>query len=327
MGNLQKITKTSATSGILDEILRTPEMERQFDPERHAIDPARTHLNYGLVQRDITPTEYLKKRLSEVKVQNRADVKVLGQWVWTMPKDLDPQYQEQFFEEIYRYNVEKFGEENICYAQVHLDETTPHLHLGIIPIVKVDKARTDGKTEKCCAKDVFNREYFQHAHSDLQQYLERKLGVEVNLLNGESLGVDGIANYKAAKDLAKQIPVLQATVDELNEEIEEKRETIKQLDAEIAEKTGILQNLKGIVEGVKEKLKGVVEFLKGHPNMLEMFYHWITGGEKTEEEAKATIDNYVADTEITLQKVNGIIIPDEDPDEPMQRLDRGGISR
>lgn len=323
MGNLQKITKTSATSGILDEILRTPEMERQFDSERHAIDPARTHLNYGLVQRDITPTEYLKKRLSEVKVQNRSDVKVLGQWVWTMPKDLDPQYQEQFFEEIYRYNVEKFGAENICYAQVHLDETTPHLHLGIIPIVKVDKARTDGKTEKVCAKEVFNREYFQHAHSDLQQYLERKLGVEVNLLNGESLGVDGIANYKAAKDLAKQIPVLQATVNELNKEIKEKRETIKQLDAEIAEKKGTLQSLKGIVSDIQKKIKGILETLKGHPNMLEMFYHWITGWAKDNEEVKAKVVEYTTDMEIELIKANGIVIPDVDPDKPIIRQDNG----
>lgn len=326
MGNLQKTTKQAACSGILDEILRTPELERTFDPEKHEIDPTRTHLNYGLIDHGMSPTDFLKKRLSEVKVQNRADVKVLGQWVWTMPKDLEPKYQEQFFEEIVKYHIDKFGAENLCYAQVHLDERTPHLHLGIIPIVKVDKARTDGKTEKCCAKDVFTREYLQHAHADLQKHLESKLGVDVNLLNGETLGVDGIANYKKAKDLAQQIPVLQATINELNEEIEEKREEIKQLDAEIAEKKGVLHSLKGIVSEIQEKIKGLLETLKGHPNMLEMFYHWITGGEKTEEEAKATIDNYVADTEITLQKVNGIIIPDEDPDEPMQRLDRGGIS-
>lgn len=291
MGNLQKITKTAATSGMLDEIERTPEQKRKFDPEKHAINPELTHLNYSLIDHGVTPTEYLNQRLSEVKVQNRSDVKVLGQWVWTMPKDLDPQYQERFFEEIVKYNVEKFGAENICYARVHLDETTPHLHLGIIPIVKVKTPRTDGKTEKCCAKEIFNREYFQHAHSELQQYLESKLGVEVNLLNGETLGVDGIANYKAAKDLAKQIPILESRIEELNAEIEEKEEKVKKLDAEISEKTGILANIKNLLTAAKEKLESTLEFVKGHPNMFEMFLHWLHP-DKTSEETKNTVKEY-----------------------------------
>ncbi len=325
MGNLQKTTKQAACSGILDEILRTPELGRTFDPEKHEIDPTRTHLNYSLIDHGMLPTDFLQKRLSEVKVQNRSDVKVLGQWVWTMPKDLDPKYQEQFFEEIVKYHINKFGAENLCYAQVHLDERTPHLHLGIIPIVKVDKARTDGKTEKCCAKDVFTREYLQHAHADLQKHLESKLGVDVNLLNGETLGVDGIANYKKAKDLAQQIPVLQATINELNEEIEEKREEIKQLDAEIAEKKGVLHSLKGIVSEIQEKIKGLLETLKGHPNMLQMFYHWITGGEKDEEEVKEKVVEYTEEMEIGLTEVNGLVIPDEDPDEPIIKRDYGPI--
>ena len=299
MGNLQKITKTSATSGMLDEIERTPEQKRKFDPEKHAINPDLTHLNYSLIDHGVSSTEYLKQRLSEVKVQNRADVKVLGQWVWTMPKDLDPQYQEQFFEEIVKFNVEKFGAENICYARVHLDETTPHLHLGIIPIVKIEGHRTDGKTEKCCAKEVFNRAYFQRAHSELQQYLEAKLGTEVNIINGQTLGVDGIQNYKAAKDLAKQIPILEARVDELNAEIEEKEEKVKELDAEIIEKTSILNNIKNLLADAKKKLETALEFVKGHPNFFEMFLHWLHP-DKSREDTQATVKEYTDE----LKKVN-----------------------
>ena len=291
MGNLQKITKTSATSGILDEIERTPEQKRKFDPEKHAINPELTHLNYSLIDHGVSSTEYLKQRLSEVKVQNRADVKVLGQWVWTMPKDLEPQYQEQFFEEIVKYHVEKFGAENICYARVHLDEATPHLHLGIIPIVKINGHRTDGKTEKCCAKDVFNRAYFQSAHADLQKYLEAKLGTEVNIINGQTLGVDGIQNYKAAKDLAKQIPILEARVDELKAEIEEKEEKVKELDAEISEKAGILNNIKNLLADAKKKLEATLEFIKGHPNMFEMFLNWLHP-DKSSKENQATVKAY-----------------------------------
>jgi hypothetical protein len=290
MGNLQKITRQAAMSGILDEIERTPDMKRIFDPEKHAINPDLTHLNYSLVEHTEKATDYLQKRLSEVKVQNRADVKVLGQWVWTLPKDLDPKYQKQFFQEIYNFNVEKFGAENICYATVHLDETNPHLHLGIIPVVKIDGHRTDGFTEKVRAKDVFDRNYLQHAHSELEQYLNDKLGTEVHIINGQTLGVDGIKNYKAAKDLAKTVAALNTEIVEKKEEIRKldtiidgKKDELASINKEIEVQTGVLNKLKLAAEKVKGLIKNVVESIKGAPNMLDMFYYWLNRNASKEE--------------------------------------------
>ena len=335
MGNLQKITRNLAPS-VLDEIERTPETAKKFNPETHYIRPELTQFNYDLTQRNMSALDYLNKRLSEVKVQNRSDVKVLGQWVWTMPKDLDPVYQDEFFREIYNYNVEKFGEENICYATVHVDELTPHMHLGIIPIVKVDKVRTDGKTEKVCAKDVFTREYLQHAHADLEQYLETNLGVEVNILNGETLGVDGIRNFKAAKDLAKQIPQLQAQVKALNAEIYEKQDVSRELDKEIETKQDVISGLdreitmqRGILGKLKEKVKEVkdivekmTEKLTGHPNMFQMFYHWLRKGKETEEEREEAVNNYgryLDKYDLTLQDTERSI---DDIDDEIKRIKR-----
>lgn len=335
MGNLQKITRSLAPS-VLEEIERTPEIAQKFNPETHYIRPELTQFNYDLTQRNMSALDYLNKRLSEVKVQNRSDVKVLGQWVWTMPKDLDPVYQDEFFREIYNYNVEKFGEENICYATVHVDEQTPHMHLGIIPIVKVDKVRTDGKTEKVCAKDVFTREYLQHAHADLEQYLETNLGVEVNILNGETLGVDGIRNFKAAKDLAKQIPQLQAQVKALNAEIYEKQDVSRELDKEIETKQDVISGLdreitmqRGILGKLKEKVKEVkdivekmTEKLTGHPNMFQMFYHWLRKGKETEEEREEAVNNYgryLDKYDLTLQDTERSI---DDIDDEIKRIKR-----
>ncbi len=335
MGNLQKITKSVAPS-VLEEIERTPEIATKFNPETHYIQPELTQFNYDLTDRDMPALDYLHKRLSEVKVQNRDDVKVLGQWVWTMPKDLDPQYQDEFFREIYNYHAEKFGAENICYATVHVDERTPHMHLGIIPIVKVDKVRTDGKTEKVCAKDVFNRAYLQHAHADLQIHLENRLGVEVNLLNGESLGIDGIKNYKAAKDLAKQIPELQAQVKALNAEIYEKQDVSRELDKVIESKQGVISGLdreitmqRGILGKLKEKVKEVKEVvekvkerLTGHPNMFQMFYHWLNKGQETDEEREEVIDSYgqyLDKYDLTLQDTDRSV---EDIDYEIKQIKR-----
>lgn len=43
---------------------------------------------------------------------------------------------KRFFEEAYKFACNKCGEKNIISAVVHLDETTPHMHLTYIPVVK-----------------------------------------------------------------------------------------------------------------------------------------------------------------------------------------------
>lgn len=280
MGNLQKATKQAAMSGILDEIERSPEDKRIYDLEKHAIDYDKTYLNYSLVQHQQKATEYLRERLEAVKCMKRDDIKVLGQWVWTMPKDLAPEHQEEFFRGIYEFYADKHGKENICYAQVHLDETTPHMHIGIIPIAPNKKG-----VDRVCAKEVFNREYLQKAHSDLQAYLEDRIGQEVNLLNGETLGVDGIKEFKALKDLKNQS-------EELTEEIELKKAYIKELDIQIADKKGILAQLTEKIEALKEKIESAIESLRDHPNMYQMFLHWLTKGQYSREEEREVLHKY-----------------------------------
>lgn len=278
MGNLQKVTKGHAAN-IVKEIERTPEQGRKFDPEKHAIDMEKTHLNYSTLTRDLNSLEYLNKRLSEVKVQNRADVNVLGQWVWTVPKDLPEEFHKEFFQGITDYYREKHGEENICYARVHLDETTPHMHLGIIPVVLDQKKNR----YKCCAKEVFTRDYMQHAHSDLQEYLEQRLGREVNLLNGASLGVDSISDFKKAKELTKEVAELSKTAELLREEVQQQQEILEVLNQEIKEKQSILNKLKETISDLRSKVRDTIEHFREHPNFYNMFLKWLNPRSTSEE--------------------------------------------
>lgn len=293
MGNLQKITRSIA-SGVLSEIERTPEQGRKFDPQKHEIHAERTHLNYSLTNRGMSASDYLNKRLSEIKVMKRDDVKVLGQWVWTMPKDLDSEYQDEFFKQIYEFYAEKHGAENIAYAQVHLDESTPHLHIGIIPIVPNKKG-----VDRVCAKEVFSKLYLNTAHSDLQKHLEKTLGIEVNLLNGQTLGVEGIKEYKAAKDLSKSVQQLADQRDNLVQQIQllksEKKileDTVDDLDERRLSLTADIEELEEKIEEQKGLLAKIKDAVIGHPNMFQMFLHWITRGKYTYEEELKQVKQY-----------------------------------
>lgn len=68
------------------------------------INPELTGLNYNLAYSD-QPQEqldFLRQRLSEIKVQNRKDVNVMVDWVVTLPQAFDGDEQD-FFQEAYRF--------------------------------------------------------------------------------------------------------------------------------------------------------------------------------------------------------------------------------
>ncbi len=57
--------------------------------------------------------------------------------------------QNSFFKHAKAFLEEEYGKENLLYATVHMDEITPHMHYGVVPITK------DGRLS---AKEVVGNE-------------------------------------------------------------------------------------------------------------------------------------------------------------------------
>lgn len=312
MGNLQKIPRSSVTA-ILGEIERTDDSVH-YDPETHNIDYDRTSMNYSVLpmlyydEKEQTALENFNDRLSELKVQNRDDVKVLGQWVWTAPKDLDEEYYPELFQYITEYMIQKHGVENVIYAQVHMDETQPHLHIGIIPAVDLppEKIKEGGPTQKVCAKEVFTKAYLQSIHAEVEQYVGQQMGIDVNLINGESLGVKGIKNYKKAKELAKKVATLETEITEKTEVLTEletnivsAQDELSHLRSEIYEARTELSGIRKLIskaqetlKSMKETIKSLTEQLKCAPNLFQNICYYLSGGRISEEEAEETEKRY-----------------------------------
>ena len=134
------------------------------------IDPKRTHLNYNLApDREGGQVAFLQRRLSQVKVQKRADVNVLYDWVVTLPQgNYTPDQERAFFQKSYDFLSAQYGESNVVSAYVHMDETQPHLHFAFIPVVP-DRRRGG---EKVSAKECITRANLNSFHSDFQSYLD-----------------------------------------------------------------------------------------------------------------------------------------------------------
>ena len=171
MANVKHYHRTAVRS-ILNHVTRTDNYSNQD------IDSNRSKYNYSLTQND--PHEAYKRRLSEVHCLNRANVNTLSSWCVTLPKGVKQADQRKFFEETVKFLKKRYGENNCICAEVHYDETTPHLHYCFIPIIWDDKK----KREKVDRKSIFTLKELKTFHTELQDHINQALGYETKILNG-----------------------------------------------------------------------------------------------------------------------------------------------
>ena len=182
--------------------------ERIF--ENHAnkdIDTERSHLNYELTDRErsVSYEKQIKDYVNENKISQRGirkDAVLCDEWIITSDKaffeKLSPGETRSFFEAAKDYFAENYGEQNIAYASVHMDESTPHMHLGIVPM-------RDGKLS---SKAMFDREELKKIQDELPQYLnEQGFELERGARNSEAKHKT-VAEFKqemAGKEIEKQL--------------------------------------------------------------------------------------------------------------------------
>lgn len=165
----------------------------------------------------------LEKRLSEVSRLERDDVNVLCDWCIHLGPDVPPSYEsyEDFFKACVRYICRLYGAENVVFAAVHMDEETPHIHIGFVPVMKKElKLRSNasektkkeyeaavaaGKTviERVDAHAVINRRHLQSWHGGFQQFMTAALGYDPAVYTGVTEALGG--NMKVSQ-LKKQPP-------------------------------------------------------------------------------------------------------------------------
>lgn len=153
----------------------------------------------------------LQNRLSEVSRLDRDDVNVMCDWCIHLGPDVPPSYEsyEDFFKACVRYICRLYGAENVVFAAVHMDEETPHIHIGFVPVVRKElKLRSNaskktkeeyeaavaaGKTviERVDAHAVINRRHLQGWHGGFQKFMTAELGYDPAVYTGVTAALGG----------------------------------------------------------------------------------------------------------------------------------------
>lgn len=187
-------------------------------------------MNYDLCEKEGDTLSRMNERLDEVYCMDRKDVKACCSWVVTLPenlKDAPDEHQRKFFEETYGFLADRYGgEKNVLSANVHNDETTPHMHFAFIPVVYDPKK----EREKVSAKLVINRNELKVFHKDLDVHLKESIPeiYQDGILNDKTIGLDDIESIKKH---SKEIEAKKADMSKELEEFsrKEKEEMVKDL--------------------------------------------------------------------------------------------------
>lgn len=265
------------------------------------IDTERSHLNYDLRNNGdgLDTRSRMEKRLSEVYCMKRADVKPMAVWVMTLPEDLKEKSDEEqkaFFKAGYDFMKNRYGgEKNVLSANVHNDETTPHMHFAFMPVVWDEKKQR----EKVSAKQVLTRADLKSFHQDLDKFLKEIIpGIyHGGVLNDKTYPVKDVADLKRfskdfEKEIEKQKNEMTAEFKGYEQKIEKQMQSV---DKELKSKKNELLNL-------SEALPQTFNFkVKGKEKKTEVVK---TGMFKSETVTKETGNWIVSDSEMRrMQKV------------------------
>lgn len=178
------------------------------------IDVSKSHLNYDILDKVKSYKTDIEGYINANKSSKRAvrkDAVLVCEWIITSDSEffesMSPADTREYFQTAIDFFAERYGSKNLMYAQVHLDERTPHMHLGIVPF---------DKDNKLTAKTMFDREALQDIQNELPRYMnERGFKVERGRAGSEAKHLT-VQEYKdVQKEIKKQSEVLDGVKKEL----------------------------------------------------------------------------------------------------------------
>ena len=171
------------------------------------IDPTRTYLNFYCKENETT---YIRefdrmKEKYDLKGNLRKNSIIMCQMMITSDNEffnkIGLEETKRYFIESYNFicNYKNLGERNIISAAVHLDETTPHMHLVFIPVIHT-KDEQGNPIDKICARDFWRgRDSYRKLQNDFHKYVTSK---GFDLERGLPVEETGAKHYKI-EDLKK----------------------------------------------------------------------------------------------------------------------------
>ena len=283
--------------------------------ERDNIDQTRTHLNYTVshYQKDgkiyigkvpgQASWETVKKRIEGVQEATgrrvRKDAVVIADMVITAPKNVPQRDLERFFYASYQYMAKQVGRKNLMGGYVHMDETTPHMHVPFTPI-------QDGRFNY---KGMCPRSFYQQFHKGLGDHLEKVLGyrpeIELSEERREEKVLSSVPQAELDQARAAVLGTLEAERETMQREYEERAAELEAVKRELAMREEQAQALNSEISELRtekweeqdrlESLRQAADGVAANVEVLESLASDVRGFEDASRSGKGEILNRIVE--------------------------------
>lgn len=217
------------------------------------LEVSKSHLNYDLINpKPINFRNTINSLIKEKRKSDRAirkDAVVYCECIISSDQDffnnLSEDKQKLFFRESLEFLGKKLGKDNIISANVHLDETTPHMHVGFVPIHETSLS----------AKKVLNRNFLRDIHDKMPKFLKEN-GFDIER-GKENAKIKHLETKDFKRTYQSELNNLENEKIKLNEDIislENKRNALKMLLNDSVSSENLLKDINDL--GVRKTLIG-----------------------------------------------------------------------
>lgn len=235
--------KFGDVGGVLKEALRT--LPNYDNPN---CDPSKSYLNVALVECNldgISPEKYILRYREENNVKGRFNTTATNpksltncmcQCLMTASSDWLAQFGRQgqidYFEKCLEFFKSEFPTAHIIAANIHFDETTPHMHISFLPTVeRVNKKTGELETIFSTTKLMPGKEFFPLYQDRFFKFISDKYdGFTRSHSDRKNLDVK---TYKLYRDLEKKCYLLEQQNKEYKRILIEQKKYISELYAEL----------------------------------------------------------------------------------------------
>ena len=242
--------KSGAVGGIQSHNNR--EHEPKTNPD---VDMSRSEDNYDLISCD-NYKRSIKEKLSNLVESSRAvrkDAVVVCNFIVTSDNEtmnaLGADRQRKFFKDSVKWFSDRYGADRVLNATVHMDETTPHLHIGVMPITQ------DGRLS---AKAIFTKTEMKAIQTEFARDVGEKYGLERGVEGSERTHLSE-ARFKEQKalEMANEhgaiAQELQIIAEDCKQELSEATRSLETVKQELS----TMQDRKDTLQGEIERLEAI----------------------------------------------------------------------
>lgn len=226
-------------------------IERTINPKN--ADKERTHLNKELIKPPEgvhNRTQAIQHRIETAGIKRKIgknQVRAIRINLSATSEDLqrinDKGKLDEWCKDSLDWVKQTFGEKNVVAATLHLDETTPHIHATVVPIVTGERRKAkqeqqsgkkkyrkkDTQSARLCADDVMTRDKMEE-YQDTYALAMQKYGLQRGIRGSEARHISTTQFYR---DTHLKNEELKESVDNLLIKEEQAKQELSRIKSEI----------------------------------------------------------------------------------------------